>query len=305
MAARPGGGTHDGGSGEDTLSLTGANFIIQKQGGSGFRIERGSALASNFVDFERFDLGGRTYTAAELTAAVSQAGGRLVLGIDRNPTGTAGNDTLSINNGWYSSAQAGLGDDVLNLSGSGVSGDGGAGNDTFNLSNSRTSWNRVTANGGEGDDTFNVDDSSNQEKTNTLTLNGGSGIDVAKFGRKASEYRLTDVTGTTVTLTHIDSGAITRLTDVEALQFGTRTTYTLADLQGLVSAAKAERGVLSVRLQDTPSAEESGWTLGAPTAEAASGLAAAGMSTRIKIEDNQIFWMAVRLYDPSSDKDTK
>jgi hypothetical protein len=250
-------GFHDGGSGEDSLSLTGSNFVIQARRGGGFRIERGSVAASDFVNFERFELGGRTYTTAELGDAVRQAGGRLVLGTDRNQTGTAGSDTLTIANGQWASVAAGAGDDVVNLSGAGVRGDGGAGNDTFYISNSRTHSNRVSAHGGEGDDTFHVDDRARQAADNLHVLNGGQGDDVATFARRASEYRLTEAAGNTLTLTHIASGARTRLTDIESLRFDGGTRYSLAELRALFSNASAatERGEISVRLADKGSDE--------------------------------------------------
>jgi hypothetical protein len=247
-----GAGVHDGGSGEDTLKLIGADFVVRARQGGGFHIERGKAASSNFVNFERFELGGRTYTAAELGTAVSEAGGRLVLGVDRNQFGSTGSDTLTIANGQWAAVYAGLGDDVINLSGHEVRGDGGAGNDVFHISNSRTQWNRVTANGGLGDDTFYLDDRANQAATNLYTLNGGQGNDVAVFARKASEYRLTEVAGNTVTLTHIASGARSRLTDIESLQFEGGTRYALSALQTMFSTTQAQtlRGEISIRLKD-------------------------------------------------------
>ncbi len=245
-------GFHDGGSGEDTLSLTGTNFAVQARQGGGFKIERGNVAASDFLNFERFELGGRTYTAAELGNAVKQAGGRLVLGTDRNQTGTAGSDTLTLANGQWASIAAGAGNDVVNLSGLGVRGDGGAGNDTFHISNSRPQWNRVSAVGGEGDDTFHVDDRAHQVAGNLHALDGGQGNDLATFARRASEYRLTEVAGNTLTLTHIASGARTRLTDIESLRFAGGTRYSLGELRALFSNASAEtaRGEISVRLAD-------------------------------------------------------
>jgi hypothetical protein len=245
-------GFHDGGSGEDTLSLTGANFVVQARQGAGFKIERGNAAASEFVNFERLELGGRTYTAAELGNAVRQAGGRLVLGADRNQTGAAGSDTLTLANGQWASIAAGAGNDVVSLSGTGVRGDGGAGNDTFRISNSRPHSNLVSADGGEGDDTFHVDDRAHQAANNLHALDGGQGNDMATFARRASEYRLTEAAGNTLTLTHIASGARTRLTDIESLRFEGGTRYSLGELRALFSNASAEtvRGEISVRLAD-------------------------------------------------------
>ncbi len=61
---------------------------------------------------------------------------------------------------------------------------------------------------------------------------------------------MTDVAGATVTLTDIESGAITKLTDVETLSFASGTSYSLAELQNLFATARSVRGEQSVRLQD-------------------------------------------------------
>ncbi|MEB3244823.1 MAG: hypothetical protein VKJ06_02420 [Vampirovibrionales bacterium] len=266
-----GGGNHDGGEGNDTVKIGGDSFKIISSGTDTYRIfsngngqhAGGASNHSNFKNFEIFQLGTETLTAAEIKAKLAASqDGTFTLGNRYDTqlktqtqnqaeasdkisfTGSDLNDNLKTTDG--QTVYAKNGSDTIALNGLKTTAYGEEGNDTFNITNSRTAWNRTVANGGLGNDTFNFAVNTNQNQTNLHRADGGEGTDKATFDADASLFTLQQAQNNSLTLVHGESGQRFVLNNIETLSFSDGKVF---DSQALINKFnQQDEGILSFKL---------------------------------------------------------
>lgn len=223
-----------GGDGNDVAIANGNLFGLSFGGNGDDRVSAGDNIVFGAAYGEAGNdhvTGGRgtLFSIADGGAGDDTVGGgsNIILSEAR---GGEGNDTVRGGSGWFTKTSGGVGDDLVTAGqGKSNSASGDNGNDMVQSNENRGKAANIQLDGGNGDDVMVMRAAHNETvhagNDNDVIMadrgyaSGGEGIDTAIFNGSVTEYSVSKTAENTYEITHLNSGNVTTLEDVEMVQF--------------------------------------------------------------------------------------